>query len=92
MKTPLTLILAVIALGVFYNVLPVTRDTYRRFNYRKVVTCPNTRKFAEVKLNALWAAFTAVFRKPALRVKSCTLWPGKKGCAEGCVKENWPAA
>jgi hypothetical protein len=91
MKTPLGLILTIIALGAFYNVLPVTRDAYRRFNYRKVVTCPNTRRLAEVKLNAFWAAFTAVFRRPALRVKSCTLWPEKKGCMEGCVKENWPA-
>jgi hypothetical protein len=91
MKTPLILIAATIAVGLFYMVLPFTLDVYRRFRYRKVVTCPDTHGLAEVRLNACWAALTAVFRKPALRVKSCTLWPRKKGCAEGCVKENWPS-
>ena len=91
MKTPLTLVVAIIALGLLYNVLPFTRDAYRRFSYRKIVTCPDTGGFAEVKLNALWAALTAIFGKPALRVRSCTLWPKKRGCAEACVKENWPA-
>jgi hypothetical protein len=88
MKTPLILIVATIALGLFYIVLPFTLDVYRRFRYRKVVTCPDTYGLADVRLNARWAALTAIFRKPALRVKSCALWPRKKGCAEGCVKEN----
>lgn len=91
MKTPLILIAATVALGLFYIVLPFTLDVYRRFRYRKVVTCPDTHGLAEVRLNARWAALTAVFHKPALRVKSCTLWRRKKGCAEGCVRENWPA-
>lgn len=90
MKTPLILIAATVALGLFYIVLPFTFDVYRRFRYRKVVTCPDTHGLAEVRLNACWAALTAVFHKPALRVKSCTLWRRKNGCAEGCVKENWP--
>jgi hypothetical protein len=91
MKTPLILIAATIAVGLFYIVLPFTLDVYRRFRYRKVVTCPDIHGLAEVRLNARWAALTAVFNKPALRVKSCTLWPRKKGCAEGCVKDNWPS-
>ena len=39
MKTPLILIAATIALGLFYIILPFTLDVYRRFRYRKVVTC-----------------------------------------------------
>lgn len=89
MKTPLTLVIGIIALGLFYNVLPFTRDAYRRFSYGKIVSCPDTGGFAEVKLNALWAAFASIFGKPALRVRSCTLWPKKRGCAEACVKEAW---
>ena len=92
MNTPLLiLIAAVIVMGFFYAVLPFGLDAYRRFRRQKVVTCPDTRGLAEVKLNARRAALTAVLRKPALRVKTCTLWPRKKGCAEGCVRENWPA-
>jgi hypothetical protein len=92
MNTPLLiLIAAVIVMGFFYAVLPFALDAYRHFRHQKVVTCPDTRGLAEVKLNARWAALTAIFRKPVLRVKSCTLWPKKKGCAEGCVRENWPS-
>ncbi len=91
MKNPLILIAAIVALGLFYNVLPFTLDVYKRFRYRKVVTCPDTHGLAEVRLNAWWASLTRLFRKPALRAKSCTLWPRKAGCTEGCVKENWPS-
>jgi hypothetical protein len=87
----LTFLTAIFFLGMFVIVLPFAMDLYRRFNFRKVVTCPETRGLTEVKLNALWAALTGIFCKPALRVKSCTLWPKKKGCAEACVRENWPA-
>jgi hypothetical protein len=91
MKTPLILMAVIIATGLFYVVLPLTLDVYRRFRYRKVVTCPDTKGIAEVRLDARWAAFTALLRKPELRVRSCTLWPRKKGCPENCAKENWPA-
>ena len=92
MNTPiLILLVAVMVMGLFYAVLPFALDVYRRFRPQKVLTCPDTHGLAEVKLNAHWAALTAIFRKPVLHVKSCTLWPKKKGCAEGCVKENWPA-
>jgi len=92
MKTPLViLITAIVVIGLFYVVLPFTHEVYKRFRYRKVVSCPENHRLAEVKLNARWAALTAIFRKPVLRVKSCTLWPKKKGCAEGCVRENWPS-
>ena len=91
MKNPLMLIGGIIAAGLLYNVLPFTLDVYRRFRYRKVVTCPETAGLAEVELKASRAAFTALFRRPELRVKSCTLWPGKRGCEQGCVNDNWRA-
>ncbi len=91
MDTLLTFLVVIFGIGMVYLVVPFTWYIYRRFNYRKVVTCPETGGLTEVKVNAFWAALTAIFRKPSLRVKSCTLWPKKKGCAEGCVKEGWPA-
>ena len=90
MKNSFILISAIIAAGLLYNVFPFTRDVYRRFRYRKVLMCPDTQGLAEVELNACWAAFTALFQKPALRIKSCALWPGKKDCMQGCVQDNWP--
>ena len=91
MGTPvLVLIVAVTAMGFIYVVWPFARGVYRRFRYQKVVTCPDTRGLAEVRLNARWAGVTAVFGDPHLRVKHCSLWPRKKDCAQRCVKENWP--
>ena len=89
MKNPLMLIGGIIAAGLLFNVFPFTADVYRRFRYRKVVTCPDTEGLAEVELKASWAAFTAVFRRPELRVKSCSLWPGKRGCTQRCARDNW---
>ncbi len=91
MKNLIILISATIAAGLLYNVFPVVRYMFGRFRSGKVVTCPETESLADVNLNACWAALTGLFRKPALHVKSCTLWPGKKGCAQGCVKDYWPS-
>ena len=92
MNTPLLILMtAVIVIGLSYAVLPFALEHIRRFRHQKVVTRPDARGVAEVILNARWAALTAIFRKPVLHVKSCTFWPKKKGCAEGCVRENWPS-
>lgn len=91
MNAPLILIGSVVALGLIYGVLPVMVHTFHRFRNRKVITCPETRAPAEVKLDAGRAAVTSAFRKPLLRVADCSLWPGKKGCAEDCVEAHWPS-
>lgn len=91
MKNALLLVAAIVAVGVLDNVSAVLRHFYGRFRHGKVVTCPDTENLADVQLKAGWAAVTALFRRPVLRVKSCTLWPGKKGCAQGCVKDYWPS-
>jgi len=91
METPLAiLITATVLIGLSYVVLPFTHDVCRRFRYGKIVICPDNHQLAEVKLHAGWAALTAIFHKPVLRVKSCSSWPIRKGCAENCVRENWP--
>ena len=91
METPLVLIAAILMLALVFVLLPVALDTYRRFSHRKVITCPETHELTEVTLKARRAGLMATFGKESLlRVKSCTLWPKKKGCAEACVKENWP--
>jgi hypothetical protein len=89
MKNLFILIAATIAVGLLYKIYPAMRYVYGRFRHKKVVMCPDTESLADVELNACWAAFTAFFRKPVVRVKSCSLWAGKKGCVQGCVKDNW---
>ena len=85
------LIAGIVALGFCCIVLPYMLARYRRFRYRKILTCPETQGLVEVALESRRAFFTGIFGKPVVRAKSCSLWPRKKGCAEGCVKESWPS-
>jgi hypothetical protein len=91
MLTPILVIAGILVLGAFCYAFPFAYKTYRRFRYRKLVICPVTHDFAEAALDVRWAALSAILDKPKLRVKSCSLWPKKKGCAEHCVVENWPS-
>ena len=46
------LITGIVALGFYYIVLPYTLARYRRFRYRKILTCPETQSLVEVALDA----------------------------------------
>lgn len=88
MKTALLMMLGVFMIGMLFVVLPVVADTFSRLRRRRVVTCPETRGEAEIKLDAPGAAFWSAFGKRLLRVKNCTLWPRKQGCQEACLKDS----
>ena len=90
MNGPLLLIIVIVATGLLFVVAPVVADIYARYRNGKVLNCPETPGTAEVMLNTHGAALAAAFGKPLLRVKSCSLWPEKRGCAEKCINENWP--
>ncbi len=92
MNGPLLLVVVIVATGLLFVVAPVVADAYARYRNGKTLTCPETQRSAEVTLNTRQAALGAAFGKSRLRVKSCSFWPEKSGCAEKCVKENWPAA
>lgn len=80
------LIAGVVLLGSVYVVAPVVSDTYRRYRGRKTVICPETGQIAEVDLKAKQASVLSAFGKQWVRVKWCTLWPRKRGCAQECVR------
>jgi hypothetical protein len=90
MYTPLITISAIVAVGILFVLAPIAIETYRRYRNRKVVICPDNEKLADVELKAGWAGLMSAFGKSKLAVKWCSRWPGKKGCGEACVKENWP--
>ena len=89
-ENPLLLIAGIVAMGFVFVVAPVAIDAYRQYRYRKVITCPQTHGLAEVSLKAGMAALGAACGQPVIRVRSCSLWPKRKGCDEKCVRENWP--
>jgi hypothetical protein len=87
MQTPIMVILAVLALGLLFVVLPVVADAYRRFAGTKLPTCPETHAIAAVELDAKHAALTAAVGAPELRVKTCSRWPQRHDCPQDCVRE-----
>jgi len=87
MSYPWIVVLAVVALGVLYVLMPLMADTFRRFRTPRMLTCPETGGKAEVGIDASRAALTSAFGHPSLRVKDCSLWPQKEQCKQECVTE-----
>jgi hypothetical protein len=78
-------VLAGLALvAIVFVVAPVAGGVYLRLRKPRLVSCPETHSPAMVGLDAAYAAWTAAFRWPRLRVRSCTLWPRRAGCSQRC--------
>ncbi len=92
MNAPLLTVAAVILLGGLYVLAPLVVHTFHNYRRKRVLPCPETEGLAEVSVDARRAAWTSAFRRPLLRVKDCSLWPKKKGCAEMCLKERRQSA
>lgn len=86
MSAPWIVVAAIVALALAYVLLPVVGAVFVRFRGIRELTCPETGTDAQVGADAGWAAFTAAFRHPVLRVKNCSLWPKRKGCAQRCLR------
>ena len=92
MNRVLLLIAGVVTLGVYFVVGPAVVSTYRRYRGRRTIICPETDQIAEMEIKAGRAGIMAALGKPGLRVKWCSLWPRRKGCAEECLKDGWQSA
>jgi hypothetical protein len=89
MNRVLLLIAGVVTLGSYFVIAPVVVDTYRRYRGRKTIICPETGQIVEVNLRAATAGALSAVGKNWVRVKWCSLWPRRKGCAQECVREYW---
>jgi hypothetical protein len=87
MAAPLITIAAILGVALVYVLLPIVADVFVRVRGRRTVGCVETGLVAEVKLDARHAALTAIPGPPALRVKDCSLWPERAGCAQECVAQ-----
>jgi hypothetical protein len=85
------LIAGVMTLGLYFVIAPVFTNTYRRYRKRKTIICPDTGQIVDVDLKAVHAGLMSALGKHWVRVKRCSLWPRKKGCAQECVRNNWPS-
>jgi hypothetical protein len=86
MKDPGLVILAVLAFGFFFVVLPVALTAFGEYRRPRGVVCPEAACAATVGVDTRHATWTAVLGRLRLRVASCSLWPGRRGCAETCLK------
>lgn len=86
MKDAGLVISGVIAAGMVLVVLPVAAATFLRLRPRKSVLCPQTGRVAGIRVNALEAALASTFDRLPLKVKECSLWPEKGGCAQECLR------
>lgn len=61
--------------------------TYFRYRGTRVVTCPETKGPAAVRLDIAHAAATAASDKNELRVRTCSRWPERQECGQQCLAE-----
>lgn len=90
-QSPGLLILAIFAAGAFFVLLPVMLTTFYDYRRKKSVVCPEARCAAEVGVDAGKAARGAAFGRLWLKVETCSLWPGREGCDQGCLRTPVPS-
>ena len=61
--------------------------TYFRYRGTRVVTCPETKGPAAVRLDIAHAAATAASDQNELRVRTCSRWPERQECGQQCLAE-----
>jgi hypothetical protein len=87
---PGLLILAILAAGALFVLIPVTLTTFDEYRRKKSVICPETGCAAEVGVDAGKAMRSAAFGRLSLRVETCSLWPERKGCDQACLRSSEP--
>jgi hypothetical protein len=90
MESPWIVVTAILAVTAVYVLLPIVSDTFRRYRVRKILPCPETGEEAEVGIDAPRAALTSTFGPPLLQVRTCSLWPERRDCRQGCLAFEGP--
>jgi len=85
MERPFLLLAALAVLGLTYVVFPVGMQAYWRFRKRREVNCPEEEKTASVQIDARAVAWAALLDRQQVRVRTCSLWPEKRGCGQRCL-------
>jgi hypothetical protein len=75
---------AIVAVALFYVLLPVALTTYSRYRQLRFFRCPETREETWVLFDAGRAMLSSCFGRPRLLVRSCALWPLGAECARAC--------
>jgi len=85
MNDPWAVLAAIVGVAVGYVLLPVVAETFLRVRAKRRFVCPERGVTAEVGVDARRAALAAAVGRPALQVKTCSLWPERSGCRRSCL-------
>ena len=86
MDSPGIVLIAVLAVGIFFVLLPWMGHIFARYRAPRAVRCPETGTKAWVEVDALHAALTAACGAPRLRARECSLWADRGACAVSCLR------
>lgn len=80
----------VVSTAAFAIILPGCADVYARFRRGRIVNCPDTNQQSTISVSAGLAAASSVFLPTRLHVRDCSLWPQRRCCARGCLRQMRP--
>lgn len=84
--TILNLVLIVLLLS-FIPITFLAVRTYMKYRGTRVITCPETKMPAAVRVDKGHAAATTATGEPELRLESCSRWPEKEHCGQECLSQ-----
>lgn len=89
--SPGSLILAILASGLFFVLVPVVLLTFYEYRRKRTVICPHAGCASEIGVDTARAMRGAAFGRPSLRIAECSLWPARNGCDQSCLRASQPA-
>jgi hypothetical protein len=60
---------------------------FHSYQGTRLITCPETKDYAAVKVKAGQAGLTSLFGEKILELKDCSRWPLREDCPQWCLKQ-----
>ena len=76
-----------VVVGAFLVRRSVTAAHAWRFHGQMMVTCPETRNCAEVKVATLRLAISELLNVGQIKLSRCSRWPDRRDCSQDCIRQ-----
>jgi hypothetical protein len=88
MNTAVGSLIAIIAIAaaLWFGIRWLVRSS-SRYRGSRIVTCPETKRPAIVRVDSLHASLTSTVGLPDIRLKDCSRWPIKEQCGQECLMD-----
>jgi hypothetical protein len=81
-------IFILLLLGIVLSVYAaIALTAWHRARGTRVIVCPETQQPEAVQVDAGHAAVSAMWEQADIRLKTCSRWPERQGCDQGCVTQ-----